>query len=57
MKKICFLSFGHWTHAPGSPARSASDVLLLSIDLAITAEQLGADGAFFQVHHFARQPA
>jgi len=37
--------------------RSASDVLLQSIDLAIAAEELGADGAFFRVHHFARQLA
>jgi alkanesulfonate monooxygenase SsuD/methylene tetrahydromethanopterin reductase-like flavin-dependent oxidoreductase (luciferase family) len=57
MKKIGFLSFGHWTRAPGSQARSASDVLLQSIDLAVAAEQLGADGAFFRVHHFARQLA
>jgi alkanesulfonate monooxygenase SsuD/methylene tetrahydromethanopterin reductase-like flavin-dependent oxidoreductase (luciferase family) len=57
MKKIGFLSFGHWTPAFQSKARSASDVLLQSIDLAVAAEQLGADGAFFRVHHFARQLA
>jgi alkanesulfonate monooxygenase SsuD/methylene tetrahydromethanopterin reductase-like flavin-dependent oxidoreductase (luciferase family) len=57
MKKIGFLSFGHWTPSPQSQARSASDVLLQSIDLAVAAEQLGADGAFFRVHHFARQLA
>jgi alkanesulfonate monooxygenase SsuD/methylene tetrahydromethanopterin reductase-like flavin-dependent oxidoreductase (luciferase family) len=57
MKKIGFLSFGHWTTAAGSQARSASDVLLQSIELAVAAEQLGADGAFFRVHHFARQLA
>jgi alkanesulfonate monooxygenase SsuD/methylene tetrahydromethanopterin reductase-like flavin-dependent oxidoreductase (luciferase family) len=57
MKKIGFLSFGHWTPALQSQARSASDVLLQSIDLAVAAEQLGADGAFFRVHHFARQLA
>jgi alkanesulfonate monooxygenase SsuD/methylene tetrahydromethanopterin reductase-like flavin-dependent oxidoreductase (luciferase family) len=55
MKKIGFLSFGHWTAESGSQARSASDVLLQSIDLAIAAEELGADGAYFRVHHFARQ--
>src|SRR6202522_1709728 len=55
MKKIGFLSFGHWTAAPQSQTRSASDALLQSIDLAIAAEQLGADGAYFRVHHFARQ--
>ncbi len=55
MKKIGFLSFGHWTPAPDSGARSASDVLLQSIDLAVAAEALGIDGAYFRVHHFARQ--
>jgi alkanesulfonate monooxygenase SsuD/methylene tetrahydromethanopterin reductase-like flavin-dependent oxidoreductase (luciferase family) len=57
MKKIGFLSFGHWTPAPHSQARSAADVLSQSIDLAMAIEQLGADGAFFRVHHFARQLA
>jgi alkanesulfonate monooxygenase SsuD/methylene tetrahydromethanopterin reductase-like flavin-dependent oxidoreductase (luciferase family) len=55
MKKIGFLSFGHWTPAPPSETRSASDALLQSIELAVAAEDLGADGAYFRVHHFARQ--
>jgi len=55
MKKIGFLSFGHWTPSSQSQTRSASDALLQSIDLAVAAEQLGADGAYFRVHHFARQ--
>jgi alkanesulfonate monooxygenase SsuD/methylene tetrahydromethanopterin reductase-like flavin-dependent oxidoreductase (luciferase family) len=55
MKKIGFLSFGHWTPASHSQTRSASDALLQSIDLAVAAEELGADGAYFRVHHFARQ--
>jgi hypothetical protein len=57
MKKIGFLSFGHWTSAQGSQTRSASDALLQSIDLAVAAEELGADGTHFRVHHFARQLA
>ncbi|MBL0375366.1 LLM class flavin-dependent oxidoreductase [Rhizobium sp. KVB221] len=57
MKKIGFLSFGHWSPSPQSQTRSASDTLLQSIDLAVAAEELGADGAFFRVHHFARQLA
>src|SRR5579863_3554389 len=57
MKKIGFLSFGHWTPSPQSQARSAADTLLQSIDLAVAAEELGADGAYFRVHHFARQLA
>ena len=55
MKRIGFLSFGHWTPSPHSQTRSASDVLLQSIDLAVAAEELGADGAYFRVHHFANQ--
>jgi alkanesulfonate monooxygenase SsuD/methylene tetrahydromethanopterin reductase-like flavin-dependent oxidoreductase (luciferase family) len=57
MKKIGFLSFGHWTNSPQSQTRSAADTLLQSIELAVAAEQLGADGAYFRVHHFARQLA
>src|ERR1700737_1381991 len=55
MKKIGFLSFGHWTPSSQSQTRSAADTLLQSIDLAVAAEELGADGAYFRVHHFARQ--
>ena len=55
MKNIGFLSFGHWSPSPQSQTRSASDALLQSIDLAVAAEELGADGAYFRVHHFARQ--
>ena len=55
MKKIGFLSFGHWTPHPESHTRSASDMLHQAIDLAVAAEEIGADGAYFRVHHFARQ--
>src|SRR6201747_1555289 len=57
MKSIGFLSFGHWTPSPHSQTQTASDALLQSIDLAVAAEELGADGAYFRVHHFARQLA
>jgi alkanesulfonate monooxygenase SsuD/methylene tetrahydromethanopterin reductase-like flavin-dependent oxidoreductase (luciferase family) len=57
MKKIGFLSFGHWSPSSQSQTRSAADALLQSIDLAVAAEELGADGAYFRVHHFARQLA
>jgi len=56
-KKIGFLSFGHWSPSPQSQTRSGGDALLQSIDLAVAAEELGADGAYFRVHHFARQLA
>ena len=55
MKNIGFLSFGHWTPSPQSQVRTGADALLQSIDLAVAAEELGADGAYFRVHHFAQQ--
>lgn len=55
MKRIGFLSFGHWTPSPQSEVRTGSDALLQSIELAVAAEEVGADGAYFRVHHFARQ--
>jgi alkanesulfonate monooxygenase SsuD/methylene tetrahydromethanopterin reductase-like flavin-dependent oxidoreductase (luciferase family) len=55
VKKIGFLSFGHWSRSPHSQTQSAADVLHQSIDLAVAAEELGADGAYFRVHHFANQ--
>lgn len=55
MKKIGFLSFGHWAKHPSYKTRSASDTLLQSIDLAVAAEEIGLDGAYFRVHHFAAQ--
>ncbi len=55
MKKIGFLSFGHWMDHPQSAVRTASDSLKQSIDLAVAAEEIGVDGAYYRVHHFARQ--
>ncbi len=55
MKRIGFLSFGHWQDAPGSATRTAADAYLQTIELAEVAEELGLDGAYLRVHHFARQ--
>jgi len=57
MKKIGFLSFGHWADHPSYKTRTAGDTLLQSIDLAVAAEEIGLDGAYFRVHHFAKQLA
>ncbi|ANT62457.1 alkane 1-monooxygenase [Salipiger sp. CCB-MM3] len=57
MKNIGFLSFGHWSPQRGSATRTASDALLQAIELAVAAEELGLDGAYYRVHHFARQHA
>jgi alkanesulfonate monooxygenase SsuD/methylene tetrahydromethanopterin reductase-like flavin-dependent oxidoreductase (luciferase family) len=55
MTRIGFLSFGHWQPAPGSRTQTARDALHQTIELAVAAEELGLDGAYVRVHHFARQ--
>jgi alkanesulfonate monooxygenase SsuD/methylene tetrahydromethanopterin reductase-like flavin-dependent oxidoreductase (luciferase family) len=57
MKRVGFLSFGHWQPIPGSQTRTARDALVQTIELAVAAEEIGLDGAFVRVHHFARQLA
>ena len=37
VKKIGFLSFGHWSPSPHSEVRTASDSLLQSIELSVAA--------------------
>src|SRR6476620_1018898 len=54
-KRIGFLSFGHWQPIPGSQVRTGRDALVQSVELAVAAEELGVDGAYVRVHHFARQ--
>src|SRR6188472_796985 len=56
-KRIGFLSFGHWQPIPGSQVRTGRDALVQSLELAVAAEELGVDGAYVRVHHFARQLA
>ena len=56
-KRIGFLSFGHWHPSSQSRTNTGRDALVQSIELAIAAEELGIDGAFYRVHHFARQLA
>jgi alkanesulfonate monooxygenase SsuD/methylene tetrahydromethanopterin reductase-like flavin-dependent oxidoreductase (luciferase family) len=56
-KRIGFLSFGHWQPVRGSVVRTAADALLQTVELAVAAEELGADGAYVRVHHFAPQLA
>jgi len=56
-KRIGFLSFGHWQDGGGSRTPTAADALLQTVELAGAAEEIGIDGAFVRVHHFARQLA
>lgn len=57
MKKIGFLSFGHWANRQGYNTQTARDTLRQSIELAVACEEMGLDGAYFRVHHFAAQLA
>ncbi|MCV7169244.1 LLM class flavin-dependent oxidoreductase [Mycobacterium manitobense] len=54
MKAFGFLSFGHYASAGGS---GAADMLRDAVDIATGADELGVNGAYFRVHHFARQSA
>jgi alkanesulfonate monooxygenase SsuD/methylene tetrahydromethanopterin reductase-like flavin-dependent oxidoreductase (luciferase family) len=53
-KKIGFLSFGAW-HPGGGRTRTGGEALRQTVELAVAAEEIGIDGAFVRVHHFARQ--
>src|SRR5690242_16281083 len=53
-KKIGFLSFGAW-HPGGGMTHTGADALRQTVELAVAAEEIGIDGAFVRVHHFARQ--
>src|SRR4051794_41625544 len=55
-KRIGFLPFGHWPPGGGMP-NTAADAHRQTIELAEAAEEIGIDGAFVRVHHFARQLA
>lgn len=57
MKKIGFLSFGHWGRGAGSQTRTAADSLTQAVELSVAAEEIGIAGAYFRIHHFANQQA
>ncbi|MBN9156721.1 LLM class flavin-dependent oxidoreductase [Microbacterium sp.] len=57
MKAFGFLSFGHYGDVPGSVTRTAGDMLRQTIELAEGADEIGVNGAYVRVHHWARQAA
>lgn len=57
MQRFGTLSFGHYGPLGGGRQLSAGDSLLQAIDLAQGMDELGVNGAYFRVHHFARQQA
>ena len=56
MKYFGFLSFGHYSNG-GRHVIAAAESLHQAIDLSVAADELGVNGAFFRVHHFAAQAA
>ncbi|MFK4834778.1 LLM class flavin-dependent oxidoreductase [Microbacterium sp. ZW T2_14] len=57
MQRFGTLSFGHYGPLGGGRQLSAADSLHQAIDLAQGMDDLGVNGAYFRVHHFARQQA
>ncbi|MFA5606052.1 MAG: LLM class flavin-dependent oxidoreductase [Leucobacter sp.] len=57
MRAFGFLSFGHYGPVPGSRVPTARDMLQQTIELAEGADEIGVNGAYVRVHHFARQAA
>lgn len=57
MKRFGTLSFGHYGPLGGGRQLTAGDSLHQAIDLAQGMDDLGVNGTYFRVHHFARQQA
>lgn len=57
MHAFGFLSFGHYGKGGGPGDPDARAMLHDAVDIAQGAEDLGVNGAYFRVHHFARQAA
>jgi hypothetical protein len=55
VKRFGTLSFGHYGPLGGGRQLTARDSMLQAIDLAQGMVDLGVNGAYFRVHHFARQ--
>lgn len=57
MKAFGFLSFGHYGSGRGPGDPDARQSLKDAIRIAEGADALGVNGAYFRVHHYARQSA
>jgi len=55
MQRFGTLSFGHYGPLGGGRQLTAADSMLQAIDLVQGMDDLGVDGTYFRVHHFARQ--
>jgi alkanesulfonate monooxygenase SsuD/methylene tetrahydromethanopterin reductase-like flavin-dependent oxidoreductase (luciferase family) len=57
MRAFGFLSFGHYGGDPTRGGITARQMLHDAIDISVGADELGVNGAYFRVHHYARQSA
>ena len=57
MKAFGFLSFGHYGHGRGPGDPDARRALHDAVEIAVGAVEIGVNGAYWRVHHFARQAA
>lgn len=57
MRAFGFLSFGHYGRGSGMRGLDARQMLHDAIDITVGADELGVNGAYFRVHHFASQSA
>ncbi|PWH06002.1 alkane 1-monooxygenase [Brachybacterium endophyticum] len=57
MRAFGFLSFGHYGGTPAQGGLDARQMLHDAVDIAVGADEIGVNGAYFRVHHFARQSA
>ncbi|TFV81000.1 LLM class flavin-dependent oxidoreductase [Microbacterium sp. dk485] len=57
MQRFGTLSFGHYGPLGRGRELTAADMLHQAVDLAQGMDELGVNGTYFRVHHFARQQA
>lgn len=57
MRAFGFLSFGHYGSGRGPDDPDARQALHDAVEIAQGADEIGVNGAYFRVHHFARQAA
>ena len=57
MKSFGFLSFGHYGHGRGPGDPDAAQALKDAVEIAVGADEIGVNGAYWRVHHYARQAA
>lgn len=53
MKAFGFLSFGHYGSGSVPGEYGAKEALQQAVEIGVGADEIGVNGAYFRVHHFA----